>query len=170
MTCYLIPDCKTCIKQEKLLKANPDPNIIVRYIPMSLAKKNPHTFPLWIIGDQMYEGIVEHNWNDNHKQGNIIRNSCFGHKLTQKNCTTSKEHNALKKVNMKLQNYIYGARLKVKPNPKAAASTVKPKSETKAEPKKVNSKSEAKAKPKVRRKPRIEVKKTKSGKMLSLKY
>lgn len=58
MICYLIPDCKTCVKQEKLLKETPNPAINVRYIPMSQAKKSKHTFPLWKKGNQTYEGIV----------------------------------------------------------------------------------------------------------------
>jgi hypothetical protein len=58
MICYLIPDCKTCVKQEKLLKETPNPSINVRYIPMSQAKKTKHTFPLWKRGKQIYEGIV----------------------------------------------------------------------------------------------------------------
>lgn len=61
MICYLIPDCKTCIKQEKLLKESPNPAINVRYIPMSQAKKTKHTFPLWKRGNQTYEGIVRPN-------------------------------------------------------------------------------------------------------------
>ena len=58
MICYLIPGCKTCVKQEKLLKKSPNPAINVRYIPMSDAKKTKHTFPLWKRGKQTYEGIV----------------------------------------------------------------------------------------------------------------
>lgn len=58
MICYLIPGCKTCVKQEKLLKESPNPAINVRYIPMSQAKKTKHTFPLWKRGKQTYEGIV----------------------------------------------------------------------------------------------------------------
>lgn len=61
MICYLIPDCKTCVKQEKLLKESPNPAINVRYIPMSRAKKTKHTFPLWKRGNQTYEGIVRPN-------------------------------------------------------------------------------------------------------------
>lgn len=58
MICYLIPGCKTCVKQEKLLKESPNPSINVRYIPMSEAEKTKHTFPLWKRGKQTYEGIV----------------------------------------------------------------------------------------------------------------
>ena len=58
MICYLIPGCKTCIKQEKLLKKSPNPDINVRYMPMSQAKKTNYTFPLWKKGNQTYEGIV----------------------------------------------------------------------------------------------------------------
>ena len=61
MICYLIPGCKTCVKQEKLLKESPNPAINVRYIPMSQAKKTKHTFPLWKRGNQTYEGIVRPN-------------------------------------------------------------------------------------------------------------
>lgn len=61
MICYLIPDCKTCVKQEKLLKESPNPAINVRYIPMSQAKKTKYTFPLWKRGNQIYEGIVRPN-------------------------------------------------------------------------------------------------------------
>lgn len=61
MICYLVPGCKTCIKQEKLLKESPNPAINLRYIPMSQAKKIKHTFPLWKRGNQTYEGIVRPN-------------------------------------------------------------------------------------------------------------
>lgn len=61
MICYLIPDCKTCVQQEKLLKQSPTPNINVRYISMSDAKKSKHTFPLWKKGNQIYEGLVQPN-------------------------------------------------------------------------------------------------------------
>jgi len=61
MICYLIPDCNTCVKQEKLLKESPNPNINVRYIPMAQAKKTKYTFPLWKKGKQIYEGILRTN-------------------------------------------------------------------------------------------------------------
>lgn len=61
MICYLIPGCKTCVKQEKLLKESPNPAINVRYIPMSQAKKTKYTFPLWKRGKQTHEGIVRPN-------------------------------------------------------------------------------------------------------------
>ena len=61
MICYLIPGCKTCIRQEKLLKQSPNPAINVRYIPMSQAKKSSHTFPLWKKGNQTYEGLLRTN-------------------------------------------------------------------------------------------------------------
>jgi len=61
MICYLIPGCKTCVKQEKLLKQAPDPSINVRYIPMAQAKQSKYTFPLWKKGAQTYQGIVRPN-------------------------------------------------------------------------------------------------------------
>lgn len=61
MICYLIPGCKTCIKQERLLKQNPNPNINIRYIPMTQAKKLKYTFPLWIKGKQKYQGVLQPN-------------------------------------------------------------------------------------------------------------
>lgn len=61
MICYLIPGCKTCVKQEKLLKKYPNPKINVRYIPMPQAKQMKYKFPLWQKGKQTYEGIVRPN-------------------------------------------------------------------------------------------------------------
>ena len=60
MICYLIPECKTCIKQEQLLKANPNPSVNVRYVTMDFAKSTPHTYPLWMLpGTQYgYHGIL----------------------------------------------------------------------------------------------------------------
>ena len=61
MICYLIPGCKTCVKQETLLKDSPNPKINVRYIPISMAKKTTYTFPLWKNGKQLYQGILRPN-------------------------------------------------------------------------------------------------------------
>ena len=58
MICYLIPTCITCIKQESLLKSQPNPLINVRYVSMENAKKSKYTFPLWQKGNKMYEGIL----------------------------------------------------------------------------------------------------------------
>jgi len=61
MICYLIPGCKTCVKQEKLLKDSPNPNINVRYISISMAKKTTNTFPLWKHGKQTHSGVLRPN-------------------------------------------------------------------------------------------------------------
>ena len=58
MICYLIPECKTCIKQEKLLKAYQNPAINIRYVPMNFAKSTPYKYPLWIFGKDQYQGIL----------------------------------------------------------------------------------------------------------------
>lgn len=58
MICYLIPDCKTCIKQEKLLKAYPNPAINIRYVTMNFAKSTPYKYPLWIFGKDQHQGIL----------------------------------------------------------------------------------------------------------------
>ena len=61
MIVYLIPTCKTCIKQENILKKSPDPQINVRYIPMMQAKKTAYTYPLWVKGRQKYQGVLKPN-------------------------------------------------------------------------------------------------------------
>jgi hypothetical protein len=60
MLVYLIPDCKTCIRQEKILKKNPS-NVNIRYITMSDAKKSPYKFPLWINKGKKYQGLLRIN-------------------------------------------------------------------------------------------------------------
>ena len=61
MICYLIPNCKTCLNQERILKQSPNPNINVRYISMGSAKKTPYKFPLWINGKKKYQGLLKMN-------------------------------------------------------------------------------------------------------------
>ena len=61
MICYLIPNCKTCLNQERIFKQSPNPNINVRYISMSSAKKTPYKFPLWINGKKKYQGLLKMN-------------------------------------------------------------------------------------------------------------
>ena len=58
MICYLIPTCKTCIKQEKLLKAKPNPLINIRYVTMEFAKSTKYNYPLWINGPLKHEGFL----------------------------------------------------------------------------------------------------------------
>lgn len=124
MICYLIPECKTCIKQEQLLKADPDPSVNIRYVTMEYAKSTPYKYPLWILNRYQYQGILNSYGeipgttpkklvklsNIFQNQPSILSNfgkkSCFGQSLLGGGNSMS-EQNIINNVNKSITDKMY---------------------------------------------------------------